>query len=475
MFWKREPLASILLITLLVGAAPTWAQTLAITGATIIDGTGKAPVSDGALLIVDGRIKAVGRSSDVAIPKGAKRLDARGKYVMPGMMDANVHIGLSHTLNVEVLFKYEDRFDEIIVEGAQLALKSGLTTVFDTWGPFDALIKARARINSGEAPGSRLYIAGTVIGSDGPFRGGFLPRAALDMASKSTIERFERKYEQGVGRRLLRMTPEQVRAAIHEYGQKPVDFFKYAGNHDAGDMIAFSPRVQRIIVEEGHRAGKTVQVHVMSVEGLDLAIEAGVDIVTHGEVSLPPTPIPDETIRKLVERKIPISVLPATQRRLDALAGAHKYMADLGSLAKSNRRRMIKAGVTMALSTDAYPQNPEWLPESTPPEADAVDPDRKVGEAHFNALVALEEEGMDRMEILKTATSNVARAYKVDANLGTLEPGKIADVVILDANPLDSARNYRRINAVIKEGKVVNRDALPLAPIITAKAGSNSR
>ena len=71
-------------------------------------------------------------------------------------------------------------------------------------------------------------------------------------------------------------------------------------------------------MEEGHLAGLTVQAHTMSVESLDLAIEAGVDIVTHGDMSGPTTPIPDETIRKLVERKVAVSVLPVTQRNLEA-------------------------------------------------------------------------------------------------------------------------------------------------------------
>ena len=76
---------------------------------------------------------------------------------------------------------------------------------------------------------------------------------------------------------------------------------------------------------------------------------------------------------------------------------------------------------------------------------------------------------MAPMEILKTVTSNVAKAYKLDKELGTLEPGKAGDLVILDANPLEAARNYRRIGSVIKGGKVVNLAALPTAPVISSR------
>jgi imidazolonepropionase-like amidohydrolase len=111
------------------------------------------------------------------------------------------------------------------------------------------------------------------------------------------------------------------------------------------------------------------------------------------------------------------------------------------------------------------------LSESRTIAADTTDPRVKLGDGHFNGLVALEELGMEPMEILKSVTSNVAKAYKYNT-IGTLEPGKMGVLVILDAVPLAIARNYRRINAVIKDGKVVDLGAMPTAPIISARAPS---
>jgi adenine deaminase len=124
--------------------------------------------------------------------------------------------------------------------------------------------------------------------------------------------------------------------------------------------------------------------------------------------------------------------------------------------------------VRLLVSTDAGIQNPVLLSESSTLVADTVDSRVKLGEGHFNALVALQERGMQPMEILKSATSHVARAYRMDTDLGTLEAGKIADVVILDADPLQDARNYRRIFAVVKDGKRVDLSALPVAPLISS-------
>ncbi len=443
------------------------AQSLAITGATVIDATGRAPISDGVVVIEAGRIRAVGPAATTAVPAGATRIDARGKYVIPGLMDANLHLYLNADL--ESLIRYEGRYHEIVLEGAQIALKTGQTTVFDTWGPRADLVKVRDMINAGQAVGSRIYLAGNIIGFSGPLGPDFFGAAAM-WASKAFAKRTNAHWEEGTGRELLWMPPDSLRNAIRRYAALGVDFLKYgASGHVDMNLISFSERAQRVIVEEGHRAGKTVQTHTTSPESLDMAIEAGVDIITHGDISGPLYPIPDETLRKLVDRNISVSVLAITKRSLDALIAKSPegILTPYMKVAATNIRNMVKAGVRLMISTDAGVENPVRLSESPTLASDTVDARVKLGEGHFNALVSLEEAGMAPMEVLKSATSNVARAYKVEKDLGTLEAGKAADLVILDADPLASARNYRRISTVIKDGKVVDLAALPSAPVIS--------
>ena len=223
----------------------------------------------------------------------------------------------------------------------------------------------------------------------------------------------------------------------------------------------------------------TVQVHTTSVESLDMAIDAGVDIVTHGDISGPQVPIPDETLRKLVDRDIPVSVLPITQRRIDAYAEIHPrvpgaILAPYMKVGRENQKAMIEHGVTMLLSTDAGVENPVVAAESEGPHPD---PRTKLGEGHFNALAGLEELGMAPQEILRSATSHIAAAYRVDDRLGTLEPGKAGDIVVLGNDPLQSAAHYREIEMVIKDGAVVDLDALPVAPAdqFDSGAGGHAR
>lgn len=465
----RAPLrSSILAVTLSITAAVTLgAQSLAITGATVIDATGRAPISDGVVILEAGRIRAVGPATTTAVPAGATRIDARGKYVIPGLMDANLHLYLNADL--ESLIRYEGRYHEIVLEGAQIALRTGQTTVFDTWGPRADLVKVRDMINAGQAVGSRIYLAGNIIGFSGPLGPDFYGAAAT-WASKAFVKRTNAHWEEGTGRDLLWMPPDSLRAAIRRYAAVGVDFLKYGSSgHVDMNLISFSERAQRVIVEEGHRAGKTVQTHTTSPESLDMAIEAGVDIITHGDISGPLYPIPDETLRKLVDRNISVSVLAITKRSLDALIAKSPegILTPYMKVAATNIRNMVKAGVRLMISTDAGVENPVRLLESPTLAADTVDARVKLGEGHFNALVSLEEAGMAPMEILKSATSNIARAYKVEKDLGTLEAGKAADLVILDADPLANARNYRRISTVIKDGKVVDIAGLPSAPVIS--------
>lgn len=449
-------------------ALPAAGQTLAVAGGTVVDGTGAAPIADATVLTRDGRIVAVGAAGDVAVPADATVVDARGKYVIPGLMDANLHLFLN--IDLETLVKYEGRYHEIVLEAAQIALKSGQTTVFDTWGPREALATARDMINRGDAPGSRIYLAGNIIGFDGPLSADFREAAAAHV-SKAFAARVNETWEQKTGRALLWMPPDSVRAVIREYATTGVDFLKYgASGHVEMNFVSFSPAVQRAIVEEGRRAGLTVQTHTTSVESFDMALEAGVDIVTHCGISGPTHRLPLEYVQKLVDRGVACSVLPITQRRLDALEkeAPSSTITPYMKVGKENHRNLIRAGAVLLVSTDAGIENPVLRSESPSLAADTVDPRVKLGEGHFNALAALEEMGMAPMEILKSATSHVARAYKLDDEIGTLEPGKAADMVVLDADPLASALNYRRIHAVIQGGRVVDRDVLPTAPRISS-------
>lgn len=442
-------------LSLIAGAA--CAAPLALTNVTIIDATGRPPIENGVIVMDNGRIVGVGKKTDVAIPRGAKVLDKTGKYVIPGLMDANVHLFLN--LDVDSLLRFRGRYADVIIEGAQLALKTGQTTVFDTWGPYPDLKAARERINSGKDVGARIFFAGNIIGFDGPASADFSEKMK-GVLHKDTIDYLNKRWTQGTDRELLWDTADQVGKKVADYAKLDVDFLKYAANGHKDMAFAYmSQRAQNAVVKAGHDAGKTVQSHVHSVEGIESSIDAGVDILTHCDIT-PERVIPAALLQKMVQKGVYCSVLPTTKAHQDTLP---KRAVHYQSQSMINIRNMMDAGVPLMLSTDAGITHP--LPMSEPQLR--VDSRTTLGEGHFAALQGLEEINVDPMKALQTATINVARGYKLDKDFGTLERGKYADMVVLDADPLVWAGNYRAIHMVIKAGQVVDLEKLPTAPLIS--------
>lgn len=432
----------------------------AVIGATVIDGTGTSPISDGVVLIMDDRIVAVGVRSGVNVPPGARIIEGRGRYVIPGLMDANVHLVMRRNRADTIT-----RFEELIEEAAQTALKYGQTTVFDTWGVLEPLIRVRDRIRRGETEGSRIFAAGNCIGMGGPFLAGSLQEKEVGADTAAEINLLS---QLGTGPELRFMTSDQVRQAIRDYIRRGPDFLKYAASgHAEPDLIVFSEEVQRVIVDEGHRAGLTVQAHTTSNESLLMAIRAGVDLITHADVT-GPVPIPVSTLALLKEKQLPCGFFPKTLRRWDIeITGGSNTPGAKSRLTlesqRLNQTEMVKAGIPLLLNTDGGLWPPDIL-DVHPPDH-WTDYEAVIGEGYFVRCRGMSEMGIPPMDIILAGTRNVALAYGMLDDLGTLEPGKLADMVILEADPLADIENLRRIAAVIKDGRVVDRDRLPLKKI----------
>jgi len=437
-------------------------EATAITGGVVIDGTGRPPIEDAVILIEQGKIIALGQKEQISVPRQAKKINAAGKYIIPGLLDGNVH--LTFGTSIEYLARYEGRFEELAEEAAQVALKSGVTTVFDTWGPLQPLLNVRDRVNRGEVVGSRIFCAGNIIGFSGPLGRDFNPDSS---ASKMFKKRINALWEENVGPNLGFMTPDEVAAEIAKYTSRGPDFLKYGSSgHSDDSILLFSEEAQKAIIREGHKANLTVQCHTTNVESLRMAVEAGIDLITHCDIT-ENEPIPDSTIKELKEKQIPCGVLPGTKRRFEA--NLKRYSGNSVALRSLESRtlnltHLIRAGVPLVLTTDAGIWSPEIVAEMTP--ENKIDRLDTLGEGHFLWCQAMAEKGMSLMDIILCATRNVAAAYHKLDLLGTLEKGKIADLVILDANPLEDVNSLRKIFMVIKDGRTVERERLPLKAVI---------
>ena len=158
------PIASLLAFAL-VGVSPlslAGQNTIAIVGATIIDGNGGPPLVNGTIVLTGNRISTVGPAGTVDVPNGAQVIDGTGKFVTPGFIDSNVHLSLYGA--GETIIRYEPRNADLALESAQLELKHGFTTVRDSYGSLLPLIEVRDAIKRGEVVGPRMLVAGNIVG-----------------------------------------------------------------------------------------------------------------------------------------------------------------------------------------------------------------------------------------------------------------------------------------------------------------------
>lgn len=476
------------------GGRPSRPDTLlAFVGATVIDGTGSAPIADGVVVVSGSRIAAVGGRASTPIPRGARVIDVAGKWITPGFVDANIHASIYSGL--ENFARYQDRFTDVAIETAQNHLKVGVTTVRDSYGMLAPLVAARDAIRRGEVPGPRMYVAGNIVGWGGPFSFSFTGRPQENLSLFQ--EQMNDAIAQGAGEELVNLEPDSLRAAINRYLDKGVDFLKFGGTSHFGFpvFIGFSERAQRAIVEEVHKRGLVAETHSTTPEGLLISLRAGVDLVQHPEVL--DVPMSDEIVREFVDRKVVCAMLVNTmtgapwteydtkrrrddstrQARVDSArargttqrerteAEKRRDLGDRGmAIRRANAQKLIKAGCVTTIATDNYlGLAPEFRRDPKPAWQDP-------GSGSIAAIEGLVELGMTPMEAIVAATRNGALASKALAEYGTLENGKSADVLVLSADPLADIRNIRRLDMVVARGTIIDREALPTKRVWTRPA-----
>ena len=397
---------------------------VALTGARLIDGTGRAPIDSATLVIDNGRVSAVGPGSAVAIPEGAMRVALDGKTIVPGLVNAHGHVQVEQSSTLPV------RDD--LLRRLRMYASYGVTTVVSLGsGPRDeaAGVALAREQREGRADGARLYTSG----------------------------------QAAAGR-----TPEESRAAVDRLADLGVDVVKLRLNGNANDPDFETFRAQ---VEQAHARGLRAAVHIFNLEDAQMAVDAGVDVIGHSvrdqdvtpafiasltERGVPyvPTLTRDLSIfvyestpsffmdpfflrgRSLYDEQVPALSDPAYQRRVREDRNAQAIKQALEQ-AERNLRLLSAAGVTIAMGTDS---------------GAAGSPGRWQGYFEHVELAMMVEAGMTPMQVLVAATSGAAAAMGLD-DVGSLEAGKLADFVVLDADPLASIENTRRIHSVWMGGR----------------------
>lgn len=416
----------ILLGVTLASTAGSAAGVKAFVGARILDGTGRAAIENGVIVVRDGKIEAVGSASKVKPPKDAESIDLAGKHVVPGLISTHVHISDAQGT------KPPAYTDENTLRQLGVFARYGVTTVWSLGGEREPAFYARETQNSPKLDRARIYLSGDVI----------------------------------VGN-----TPEEARQMVGKVAALRPDVIKIRVDDQLGTTAKMTPDVYRAVIEEAHRRGLRVAAHIFYLDDAKDLLRSGVDAIVH---SVRDKEIDDEFLSLMKKRNIPycptltreistfvygetpqffsdpfflreadkevVAQLQEAKRQeaMRTSTAAKEYKAAL-PVAQRNLKKAADAGITIAMGTDAGPV-----------------PSRFQGYFEHLEMQMMEEAGLKPAQILKAATADAAATMKV-TGVGTLAKGNWADFVVLDRDPLADIRNTKSIDSVWIAGNKVKR------------------
>ena len=434
-------------IALLALCAPAAAETTVLNNVTVIDGTGAAAAPASAIVMTDGKIAWVGPSAQLKAPKGADIKDMSGKFVMPGIIDSHVHIGLMHDVTQDEKYFTPENVDADLKQYTAY----GVTTVQVLGTDKDFVLELRNKQRKSRPTMARVFSAGQGAVIKGGY-GGLL----------------------GVTNPIA--TPEEGRKLVDEQAAKGVDFIKLWVDDERKTIPVKMPiAVSAAIIDEAHKKHLRAVAHVFYLDDAKELIREGIDGFGHMVRDQPV----DQEFLDMMKSKGVWMVSPTLSREMAYSLAIMPWLNDpfftrgvtpgaltaLRSMAREkavvlgptrfpglpyekevfwdmdrtlyqalkNWQAMVKAGVKTGMGTDSGPNG------------------RFPG---FNAHEEMQLQvlaGRTPMEAIKSATADNAEWLK-DKTIGTIEKGKWADLLVLDKNPLDDIRNTETINSVYIAG-----------------------
>lgn len=411
--------------------------TTALKVGKLIDGNGGPVVENGVILVEKGRITAVGALAEVTVPPDAEVIDAPDLTAMPGMMDVHLHIGQFNNLtfrNYRVAqYEISPELQQLyMLFHAQLCFERGFTTLRDeglmsTRGLLtDHTIAVRDSIDLGIFPGPRLIVAAFTVGT-GSHLDLIHPRAAL-RDPESTADGADAMRR--LARRNLLRGADWLKTCASGGGGTDKES-PNVRNHTQDELDA--------ICDEAHAQHSYCSIHCFTPESQRMAIKAGADTIEHMVFHS------DEMIEEIVKHGIPVcpTLLHRTDRAIEIRSGTGTSQFTIDKMKKiqpftfETFQAMHKGGVKIIMGTDM-----------------GQEPDMGSNALELEVYVQL---GMTPMEAILTTTRNAAEALHLEKDIGTLDTGKCADILLIDGNPAEDItvlQPRENIKMVMKDGKI---------------------
>ena len=450
-----------------VVATAAAAPVTVINGATLIhpSKSGDAVVEPGATIVIAGdRIQVAGAGITLQLPQGARIVDARGKWVVPGLVDSHVHFFQSGNLytrpdaadfNAVVPYAEEVARNKARLDATfKVWLASGVTGVVDIGGPMWNFDMRDRAVASPAAP--RVAVAGPLIS--------MIDRPQLDLGDPPIVKI---------------TSPDEARALVARELARNPDYIKVWFIHQDGDDLAAQEAIVKAAGDAAHAAGKKLAVHATELLVAKAALRAGADYLVH---SVFDAPVDDEFIALAKKNGALYSptlfvmggyrfALGNRFKATDAeVARADpQILAAMDDLAEMPADK-IPPGVAKLIASGQLPEPPKVAMENlkrlqAEGVAIAMGTDAgNIGTLHgpsiHREMKMMVESGLTPLEVLRSATVNGARALGLEGQVGEIEAGRLADLVILDADPLADIGNLAKVHRTIKGGVVYDPEAL---------------
>ena len=431
---------------LLTLAPATFADTLLIENVTLIDGTGRPPVAGASVLVEDERISRIARGN-INAPRGTTRIDGSGRYLMPGLMDLHIHLRGAIEVTPDGLRELSnDRTTGIRMLHSYLY--SGVTSIYDAGNVPDYILGFRDDERAGELVSPRIFATGGIVTYPGSHGGNDWGTLVDDWPEAKPLldAHIERQ-------------PDIVKLTYEERGW------------GSREMIPILPLdlMQRVIHYYNDRGIRTT-VHTSSEYRARQAIFAGVDTLAHPIIQ---GPITQDFANLMGAKRIPMVTTLTIGENYSRLAENPDYLdqplyqatvpAEFIEELKTERRQEYqdrKWTWWMKIMTTIAQENLRMINEAG--GVLVAGTDQSSGPALHRELELLATAGIPAPDIIRIATLNGAIFLGKERELGSIEEGKIADMLLLGADPTEDINNAKEIIQVIKGGRVIDRSALSL-------------
>jgi imidazolonepropionase-like amidohydrolase len=415
------------IVLLLSSSAGVLAQRTVVRAGKLLDvKTGKIQ-TDQAIVIEGDKIVSIGPASAIKFSSADHSINLPNATVLPGLIDAHTHLTFNPSFGYESLAISVPREALIGAHNARVTLEAGITTVRNVGASGFTDVALRDAINAGDVPGPRMLVSGPPLG----ITGGHCDNDLLPFQYHATADGVADGVEQ---------VQHKVRETI-KYGADLIKVCATGGVLSKGDdpnASQYTLEEMKAIVADAHRLGRKVAAHAHGAQGVIWASEAGVDSVEHGHLM---NDAAIATLKKNGTYLVPTLYLVDWHREHAAEANlpdfARKKMEMVSQTSKANAKKAFDAGVKIGMGTDAavYPHG--------------------LNARELAVYVSL---GMTPLQAIQTATINDADLLGWSDKVGTLEPGKWADIIAVDGDPLQDITTLQHVKFVMKGGEVIKNE-----------------